>query len=87
MNQEVITSSSRYPIVKVRSTEKIRTSIVERARGRVEKEEKGSVTIWERNEAHPGGEIYIVAEGPACLAARTPKVNDLITAGRLEICE
>lgn len=44
----------------------------------------GRVALWERDPAHPGGEVFIAGNGgPAVRVARTPAVLAALAAGRL----
>ncbi len=41
------------------------------------------VVLWEKNNAHPGGEAFIAGDTPVRVAL-TPTVQKLITDGRIE---
>lgn len=44
----------------------------------------GRVALWERDPAHPGGEVFIAGNGgPAVRVARTPAVLHALTTGVL----
>lgn len=44
------------------------------------------VVLWERNEAHPGGEVFVAGPQPV-LAGMTRRVQALLQEGRLELVE
>lgn len=41
------------------------------------------VVLWERNEAHPKGQIFVANNGRVVEVAETPQVRQLIAEGRL----
>ena len=43
-----------------------------------------TVVLWEVNPDHPGGEVFIKADGKTHDVAETVQVQALIKAGRLE---
>lgn len=58
------------PTIKVQAGEKLR---------------EGEVAIWERDEAHPGGEVYVARRtGGVRTVARTALVQRALGEGRLE---
>jgi hypothetical protein len=41
------------------------------------------VALWERDPAHPGGEVWVETDGTPATVARTPEVDRLMRAGAL----
>lgn len=44
---------------------------------------EGEVALWERDDLHPDGEVYIVADGRECEVGETPAVNAGLATKRL----
>lgn len=44
----------------------------------------GKVVLWERDDAHPGGECYVVADGREYAVGRTSEVARHLREGDLE---
>lgn len=44
---------------------------------------EGEVVLWERDEEHPDGEVFISADGREHEVAETPAVNDALGKKRL----
>lgn len=45
----------------------------------------GRVVLWERDAEHPGGEVFLAADGRVVEAGLTPAVAALLSSGALEM--